>query len=72
MEQKGGTERIRQVEFQAISSYYSCLLGPSSSSGTWYCQLHHSAGDGVCVSSLDMSEPMKTADEPNLVDRCNV
>ena len=22
MEQKGGTERIRQVEFQAISSYY--------------------------------------------------
>ena len=31
------------------------LLGTSSSSGTWYCQLHHSACEVVCISSLDMS-----------------
>ena len=45
------------------------LLGTSSSSSTWYCQLHHSAGDVVCISSLDMCKPTKTATAHNLVDR---
>ena len=48
------------------------LLGTSSSSGTRCCRLHHSAGDVVslvCVSSLDMSEPTKTATAHNFVDR---
>ena len=34
-----------------------CLLGTSSSSGTLYRQVHHSAGDVVCISSMDMSKP---------------
>ena len=45
------------------------VLGTSSSSGTWYCQLHHSAGDVVYISSLDMFKPVKTATAHNLVDR---
>ena len=39
----------------------------SSSSGTWYCHVHHSAGDGVRISSLDIFKPTKTATAHNLV-----
>ena len=34
----------------------------------WYCQLHHSAGDVGCISSLNMSKPTKTATAHNLFD----
>ena len=49
-----------------------CLLWTSSSSSTWYCQVHHSTSYVVCLSSLDMSKPTKTATAHNLVDRRNV
>ena len=56
----------------------SCLLGGGvpSSSGTWYCQLHHpvwstTAGD-IRISSLDMSKPTKAATMHNLVDGCKL
>ena len=45
------------------------LIGASSSSDTWYCQVHHSAGDVVPVTSLDVSRPTKTVTEHYLVDR---
>ena len=61
--------RVRHVFLHLL---VPCLLGTSSSSGTWYCQLHHSAGDVVCISSLDLSKPTKTATAHNLVDRWNV
>ena len=48
------------------------FFGTSLSSGTWYCQVHHSAGDVVCISSLDMSKPTKTAAVHNIVDRLKV
>ena len=48
------------------------LLGTSSSSGTWCCQPHHSSGDVVGLSSMDMSKPTKTATAHNFVDRWNV
>ena len=49
-----------------------CLLGVPSSSGTRYCQIHHSAGDVVRISSLDMSKPTKMATAQFLVNRCKL
>ena len=49
-----------------------CLLGTSSSCGTWYCQLHHAAGDVVCISSLDMSKPTKTATASSMGETCRM
>ena len=39
----------------------------SSSSGTWYCQVHNSAGDIIHISSLHMARPTKAATVHNLV-----
>ena len=48
------------------------LLGASSYSGTWYCQVHHSAGDVVHISSLDMPKPTMVPTVYKLVDECKI
>ena len=64
-----GNTCARHVFFDLL---VSCLLAASSSSGTWYCQVHHSAVDVFRISFLDMSKPTKTATADNLVDRRKV
>ena len=41
------TSWVAPTPFMSSLLLVPCLLGTSSSSGTWYCQLHHSAGDSA-------------------------